>query len=115
MMCTPLRTLSDHFEESHNVHLRVLTIGAGSPAASQIRDSSHFPYNDMLILTALFEEPAILNEAYANAFKLSIGVQSFVTLHIYHLNLNTDHEYCILNSFNVSNDYNLQVNTCLVG
>lgn len=41
----------------------VLTIGAGSPAASQIRNSSHLPDNYMLILTVVFEEPAILNEA----------------------------------------------------
>lgn len=35
----------------------------GCPAASQIRNLSHFADNDMLILMVVFEEPAILNEA----------------------------------------------------
>lgn len=68
-----------------------LTRGAGSPAASQIRNSSHLPDNYMLILTVLFEEPAILNEALANASKLSMGVQSCPTLNICSFNSNSDY------------------------
>lgn len=53
--------LKRHVLVSHTVYLDCCA--AGSPAASQIKNSSHLPDNYMLILTIVFEEPAILNEA----------------------------------------------------
>lgn len=57
----------------------VLTTGIGSPAAPQIRNSSHILDNYMLILMVVFEQPAILNEPYDNGSKYSIGVQALLT------------------------------------